>query len=325
MNTRCLEARRQSSLMGWSLLVFYKMLTEMVTLTYMIQIFIYSFKKAFESIATGAEFDPFSLYDEIYDLISTNFWGYLLAIAIGLLVLFLWKGKDYWKQEIWAKEKPMKAGNFICLLIFMIGIQSVVQVLTPLQEWFFNQFGLSAMAALEMATISGSSFSMFVYISFIGPFAEEILFRGLVLRSLKPYGKQMAIFVSALLFALYHGNVVQIPYAFLVGLLLAYVTLEHSSLWAILLHVFNNFVLADLLGRAVELLPGTTGETLFLVLVICAAVAAIVIGICRRKEIAAYLRENTFDNDAMKGFIRSPGMWVYFAQMAGSAFILLFM
>ena len=113
MNTRCLEARRQSSLMGWSLLVFYKMLTEMVTLTYMIQIFIYSFKKAFESIATGAEFDPFSLYDEIYDLISTNFWGYLLAIAIGLLVLFLWKGKDYWKQEVWAKETPMKAGNFI--------------------------------------------------------------------------------------------------------------------------------------------------------------------------------------------------------------------
>ena len=180
------------------------------------------------------------------------------------------------------------------------------------------------MAALENATITGSSLSMFVYICFVGPFAEEILFRGLLLRSLQKYGKQVAIFVSALLFGLFHGNIVQIPYAFLVGLLLAYVTVEYSIGWAVLLHVFNNFVLGDLLTRLMEQMPTGMGDALFFVLIWGAAIAAVVIGICRRREIADYLKDHPFDNDAMAGIFTSGGMWAFIVMTLATTTMLLF-
>lgn len=55
------------------------------------------------------------------------------------------------------------------------------------------------------------------------PFAEELLFRGVVYGRMKLYfGKQAALFGSALLFAVFHVNLVQFLYAFVLGLVLAY-------------------------------------------------------------------------------------------------------
>lgn len=54
------------------------------------------------------------------------------------------------------------------------------------------------------------------------PLAEEFLFRGIAYRLLaKKIPWQAAAVISAALFALYHGNIVQGGYAFLMGLLLA--------------------------------------------------------------------------------------------------------
>lgn len=309
--------------MGWALIIYYMLLNEVVSITYVFDLMIYSIINGFRAVTQGIvpEFD--TMMEVMMERMLTNFWGYLLAIAIGFLILLLWKGKNFWRQQIWAKEQTMTGKTFGMLLVLVIACQAVTQILTPLQEWLLNQFGLSAMAALESATITGDSLSMFLYVSFVGPFAEEILFRGLILRSLKPYGKQFAIFVSSLLFALFHGNVIQIPYAFLVGLLLAYVTVEYSITWAILLHIFNNFVLADLMSRLAEFLPPYVGEGILLLLIACAAIGAVIIGICRRKEIAAYAKENTLGDAPMRGFVKAPGVWVFMVLMLGMAALLL--
>lgn len=322
--THFLAARKQGSILGWSLVVYYKMLNEIVSLAYVVDLVIYGLMTGFRSVTHGTDLDFDAMVTLLTDRMMTNFWGYLLAIAVGMLILFAWKGKDFWTDHIWAKERPMTAGNFVCALVFLIAAQASIQVLAPIQEFLLNQIGLSAMAALESATITGSSLSMFLYICFVGPFAEEILFRGLILRSLEKYGKQVAIFVSALLFGLFHGNVIQIPYAFLVGLLLAYVTVEYSIFWAIVLHVFNNFVLSDLMSRLIEQLPVMTGEVIFAVLIWGAAFAAAVIALCRRKQIAAYLKAHPFDNTAMAGIFSSAGIWVFIAMMLFMSTLLLF-
>ena len=72
---------------------------------------------------------------------------------------------------------------------------------------------------------------------------EEFLFRGVIMGSLLKFGKPFAIFVSSLLFGLVHQNLVQIPFAFLVGLVLAFVVLETGSIWAgVIVHFLNNFI-----------------------------------------------------------------------------------
>lgn len=72
---------------------------------------------------------------------------------------------------------------------------------------------------------------------------EEMVFRGYFLRVLRPYGGRFAVVVSALLFSLMHGNVLQIPFALIVGLALGWLAVRTGRIWpAMLLHFLNNFM-----------------------------------------------------------------------------------
>lgn len=75
----------------------------------------------------------------------------------------------------------------------------------------------------------------------LAPIFEEILFRGLIMRRLLKYGAPFAIVVSALLFGMLHGNMSQIPFAFMMGLALGYFAYRLGSVRAsILLHALVN-------------------------------------------------------------------------------------
>ena len=70
---------------------------------------------------------------------------------------------------------------------------------------------------------------------------EELIYRGFVLRGLSDFGKTGAIVVSSIAFGLMHGTVQQIPFAFLVGLVLGFITVKCDSVWiAVAVHAFNN-------------------------------------------------------------------------------------
>lgn len=82
----------------------------------------------------------------------------------------------------------------------------------------------------------------------LAPVTEELMFRRLILRRLLPWGDRFAVTASALLFALIHGNLSQIPYAFLVGLLLGTVAVYTGSVVpTILIHAFVNLLGSGLL------------------------------------------------------------------------------
>ena len=76
----------------------------------------------------------------------------------------------------------------------------------------------------------------------IGPLCEELVFRGLLAGRLARYGQKPGAFISALLFGLYHANLEQFFYAFLLGLLLAYVYYRTGLLRvSVALHMVLNF------------------------------------------------------------------------------------
>lgn len=74
------------------------------------------------------------------------------------------------------------------------------------------------------------------------PVFEEILFRGLIFRSLKSsLSARVAVWIQASGFALIHFNLLQIIYTFLLALIFMYFVLFFNSLYAsILLHVTFN-------------------------------------------------------------------------------------
>ncbi len=71
--------------------------------------------------------------------------------------------------------------------------------------------------------------------------AEEFAFRGIVLGLLRNVSEPFAVVVSALLFGLMHGNLSQIPSAFLMGILMGYAVVATNSIWpACVIHFLSN-------------------------------------------------------------------------------------
>lgn len=250
------------------------------------------------------------LFYVLSDSLMNNGWGYLTAILIGWLLALVWKKKEFCFHEIWKTEKAMNAGAFWKILVVFLGVQWLLQIWVMLVESLLNMLGLTAISAIESASGGVDTVSMFLYICLGAPIAEEILFRGLLLRSLKPYGKGFAIFSTAFLFGIFHGNLVQTPFAFLVGLILGYVAVEYSVGWSMVLHMVNNLVLGDTLPRLLGIFAGDFADGVLSLAIFACGIAGIVI-LCRyRQQIRAYLRGNRMHPWCVKAFFTSAGIIV---------------
>ena len=83
---------------------------------------------------------------------------------------------------------------------------------------------------------------MTLFVAIIPAILEEIAIRGVLLQPLRRFGDGFAIVVSAVIFSLLHGNMVQIPYTVIAGIYFGYVMVATGSLWpSIILHFLNNF------------------------------------------------------------------------------------
>lgn len=295
------QLRRSFRPVGWTLVVYFVIMNVTVAAAMLLDL-LYRSTIASVSGQYGAE--------SILEAISGNAWGYHLAVFTGLLILLCWKGTGFWKREIWARGRPMTAGAFFSLLSVFLACQVVASLLTNVVELILNRFGLSAMDAYENAMGQSDSLSMFLYSAILAPISEEILFRGYIQRTLLPFGKKFAIFGSAMLFGLFHGNLVQTPYAFLVGLVLGYVAAEYSVAWAMVLHMVNNLVLADMFGRLTMNLPSLAADALLGGILWCFAIAAIVILALNREKIKAYLGAERMDPRCLRCFFTNSGFLV---------------
>lgn len=82
-----------------------------------------------------------------------------------------------------------------------------------------------------------------IVVVILAPVFEEFLFRKLLIDRLVKYGEGVAIALSGLLFGLYHGNVIQLVYAGLIGLVFAYVYVKSGRLiYSVILHMLINFI-----------------------------------------------------------------------------------
>ncbi len=82
---------------------------------------------------------------------------------------------------------------------------------------------------------------MILNIAVVPALIEEFAFRGVLLQPLRKYGDGFAVAVTSIVFALLHGNMTQIPFAFLAGLALGYFCVATGSIWtSITIHFLNN-------------------------------------------------------------------------------------
>lgn len=85
----------------------------------------------------------------------------------------------------------------------------------------------------------------YLVVGLLAPLAEELVFRGAVLRALLRWKKNpwIGITISAVLFAVIHMNPAQMPHAFLIGLLLGWMYYRTDSIVpGVVYHWVNNTV-----------------------------------------------------------------------------------
>ena len=65
------------------------------------------------------------------------------------------------------------------------------------------------------------------------PIVEEYIFRGLMYNRMKDYmSANMAMIISSVIFGLYHGNLIQGVYGFVMGLLMIFVYEKYQTMLA---------------------------------------------------------------------------------------------
>ena len=95
-----------------------------------------------------------------------------------------------------------------------------------------------------------------VFVAIIVPVLEELLFRKILCDRLLPLGEGYAVFLSATIFGLSHGNFFQFFYAFAVGVVFGLIYVKTGRIiYTILYHIFINFtsvVIATLVTKGID-------------------------------------------------------------------------
>lgn len=300
---------------GWTLLIYYGIMNVMVIMA----MFAQGIGDALESFYAGKHPDPV----EITSVVAGNAWGYLYAAAVGLVILVGWKGLPFLSREIWHSEKRMNPASFCAITCVFVSAQLVFSVLTSVLNALLSPLGVDITASVEAATMQEGSISMLLYGGLVAPVTEEILFRGLVQSTFRPYGKRFAILASAFLFGMFHGNLVQTPYALAMGLVLGYVAEEYSLGWCVVLHMFNNLVLGYLLPELAGMLPGSAGELLQGGILLAVSVGALGVIIANIQTIRDYREANRMDGRCLTCFFTNAGTIVFILVFAANMVLML--
>jgi hypothetical protein len=151
--------------------------------------------------------------------------------------------------------------QFLCALLLVIAGLFVLRLeIAKIMNWALPPPGWFSQFMKVMIGANRNPWGGFVAGAIVIPFAEEILYRGLILYGfLKRFGARKAIALSAFLFALMHGNPWQFVPALLIAVVLAWCLVRTGSLIPCLFgHMANNAIAYILAGLKVNL-PGGTG------------------------------------------------------------------
>lgn len=218
----------------------------------------------------------------------------IIGVVLGVLFLLLFFRKKISVKNIFRKNHSMTYRTFFLVLFVFMGVQLPFDGVSDLLEKGLNLIGYSAVESIESMSADSTTISMFLYAGFIGPIVEEVIYRGYVLRFFEKYNKRAAIFISALLFGIMHGNLPQSLFAMGVGFVLGYVAMEYSIVWSIVLHIFNN-CLADFLGKAFDGFGDPLKEQLIMAVMALFFIAAVVVLWKKRAEVKKYYTENRLE------------------------------
>lgn len=180
--------------------------------------------------------NPIILNDINLTSIIASVCNYILPLPI-----FLYLMNKLEKQEIHSNKLTIK--KFIVYIAISLTLMWVGNLIGLTITEILGNLIQSEIANPIVETIDSSSvYTNLLLMVIMAPIFEEIIFRKLLIDRTIKYGKGVSILLSALIFGLFHGNLNQFFYAFLIGGFFAYVYIKTGKIiYTILLHLTVNF------------------------------------------------------------------------------------
>ncbi len=183
----------------------------------------------------------------------------IYTIAMGLPTLLVCGvGRRRFSPLAPTKAQPSSV-SFLSIL-GGVGVCMAANIVSNILSIIFSDLGITVPEAPKMMENTGTSLLLNLFVIAVLPaLLEEMMFRGCVLRLLRPYGNFFAVLMSSLLFGLMHGNLRQIPFATMVGLCLGFLYVATDNIWIpIGVHFCNNAFSVLMEYTAFQLPEGST-------------------------------------------------------------------
>ncbi len=223
--------RRQSSAIGFTLLGIFLMMNVLAVILVLVLgrmglIDYTQLNNGFQGIDPVAYYLMYGVYAGL---------GAILPVICLLRALNISLGEILPSRRVGVKQ------GALCVL-FGMSVCMLANMMVNLLCANLEQFGVNTDTGAQGYDNSPAAIALLFFSTAVMPaFMEEFVYRGVVLGMLRRFGNGVAVVGSSLLFGLMHGNIVQIPFAFIVGLVLAYLVTKTGSIWVgVALHFANN-------------------------------------------------------------------------------------
>lgn len=201
-----------------------------------------------------------------------------------------------------TQRPPVRVLLYLFSIILILNL--LISLCTPAIEHALRLVGIGLR---EVTINTASSLSLTLYVCIVAPIVEELIYRGVILRKLLPYGTHLAIVLPAVCFALMHHNFYQGLSAVLGGLVYGFVALRYSLAASICLHIAKNTVstVLPLLEKGGELGAWAT-LLLFFIAGVFVLIGSIIV--IRRKSFQ--LPQSVSFSNQPRAILAPPALWL---------------
>ena len=190
----------------------------------------------------------------------------LSSVSFSLIILFFLTYVKTYVKDVFGKTDWK---YFLIAFLLQIGLLSLSEV-NGLFLQFLGKFGYESTPIL-LPSVEGFGFvGVLLVVGVLPVFAEEGIFRGIMMGGLRSFGQWGAILISGATFALFHQNPAQTVYQFICGTLYALIAYRaKSALPTMFAHFINNGLIILLYKFGVETYPTQVFIPLMIVSALC--------------------------------------------------------
>lgn len=170
--------------------------------------------------------------------------GGCLPAVIAILVFFGYCLCTRYDPKELFRTKGLDKGQIFRYCMIVLGCQQASFICTIIISVFLGSMGLEVSGLNYVLEHEPSAYAVDILGAVIlAPIGEELIYRGVVLRCAAKVSRRFAIFFSAFIFGIMHGNPYQFVLGFLIGIPMAVITIKSGSIIpSIICHMVNNVI-----------------------------------------------------------------------------------